>query len=226
MIRLEGVSKIYRGQNHALYDVSCEIGRGEFVFLVGPSGSGKSTFLRLLNRQEKPNSGSVFVAGKNVGRLRRWRVPSLRRNVGCVFQDYKLLPNKNVYKNVAFALEVLGHSKSYIRQQVSVILDLVGLADKAWDFPDELSGGEQQRVAVARAFINRPLVLLADEPTGNLDPQTSMGIMQLLMRISDTGTTIVMATHESRLVDMMKRRVLELSVDGELVRDESSGVYE
>ncbi len=226
MIRLEGVSKIYRGQNYALRNVSCEIKRGEFVFLVGPSGSGKSTFLRLLNRQEKPNSGSVFVAGRDVGQLRRWRVPSLRRNVGCVFQDYKLLPNKSVYKNVAFALEVLGDSKAHIRQQVSVILDLVGLADKAWDFPDELSGGEQQRVAVARAFINRPMVLLADEPTGNLDPQTSMGIMQLLMRISDTGTTIVMATHESQLVDMMKRRVLELSAGGELVRDESSGVYE
>jgi cell division transport system ATP-binding protein len=224
MILFEHVSKIYKGDVAALRDVSVDVGKGEFVFLVGPSGSGKSTFLRLLLREEVPTSGRVVVAGRDIGRLSSWKVPQLRRNIGCIFQDFKLLPNKTVYENVAFATEVVGRPRHVIRSQVPQILDLVGLARKAHRFPHELSGGEQQRVSIARAFVNRPLILLADEPTGNLDPQTTVGIMRLLDRINRTGTTVVMATHDQRIVDMMRRRVIELD-HGMLVRDQARGVY-
>ena len=225
MIRLEGVSKIFKGDVTALREVSVEIQRGEFVFLVGPSGSGKSTFLRLLNREEVADTGRLMVAGKDIGEMRSWKVPYLRREIGYVFQDYKLLSRKTVYENVAFGLEVSGRPRSVIRKQVPYILELVGLTPKAERFPDELSGGEQQRVSIARAFVNRPLILLADEPTGNLDPSTSVGIMRLLDRINRSGTTVVMATHDRGIVDTMRRRVIELD-RGVVVRDESRGVYE
>jgi cell division transport system ATP-binding protein len=224
MIRFENVTKVYKGDVVACRDLSLEIPKGEFVFLVGPSGSGKSTFLKLLLRDEVATSGRVLVAGRDIGRLGSWKVPQLRRNIGCVFQDFKLLPNKTVYENVAFALEVIGRPKHIIRTQVPQILDLVGLTKKAENFPTELSGGEQQRVSIARAFVNRPLILLADEPTGNLDPATTVGIMRLLDRINRTGTTVVMATHDQRIVDAMRRRVLELD-HGTLVRDQARGVY-
>jgi cell division transport system ATP-binding protein len=224
MIRFEDVSKTYKGDVLALRDVSMEILKGEFVFLVGPSGSGKSTFLKLLLRDEVATEGKVLVAGRDIGRLGTWKVPQLRRNIGCVFQDFKLLPNKTVYENVAFALEVIGRPKHIVRTQVPQILDLVGLTKKAQNFPTELSGGEQQRVSIARAFVNRPLILLADEPTGNLDPATTVGIMRLLDRINRTGTTVVMATHDQRIVDAMRRRVIELD-RGTLVRDQVRGVY-
>ena len=225
MIRLEGVSKIFKGDVTALREVSVEIQRGEFVFLVGPSGSGKSTFLRLLNREEVADTGRLMVAGKDIGEMRSWKVPYLRREIGYVFQDYKLLSRKTVYENVAFGLEVIGRPRSVIRKQVPFILELVGLTPKAERFPDELSGGEQQRVSIARAFVNRPLILLADEPTGNLDPSTSVGIMRLLDRINRSGTTVVMATHDRGIVDTMRRRVIELE-RGVVVRDESRGGYE
>ena len=225
MIRLEGVSKVFKGDVTALREVSVEIQRGEFVFLVGPSGSGKSTFLRLLNREEVPDSGRLMVAGKDIGEMRSWKVPYLRREIGYVFQDYKLLSRKTVYENVAFGLEVIGRPRSVIRKQVPYILELVGLTPKAERFPDELSGGEQQRVSIARAFVNRPLILMADEPTGNLDPSTSVGIMRLLDRINRSGTTVIMATHDRGIVDTMRRRVIELD-RGVVVRDESRGVYE
>ena len=224
MIRFEDVNKVYKGDLVALKDVSVEIAKGEFVFLVGPSGSGKSTFLKLLLRDEVATAGRVLVAGRDIGRLGAWKVPSLRRNIGCVFQDFKLLTNKTVYENVAFALEVIGRPKHIVRTQVPQILDLVGLGKKSENFPTELSGGEQQRVSIARAFVNRPLILLADEPTGNLDPATTVGIMRLLDRINRTGTTVVMATHDQRIVDAMRRRVLELD-HGALVRDQARGVY-
>jgi cell division transport system ATP-binding protein len=224
MIRFEDVNKVYKGDLVALKDVSVEISKGEFVFLVGPSGSGKSTFLKLLLRDEVATAGRVLVAGRDIGRLGAWKVPSLRRNIGCVFQDFKLLTNKTVYENVAFALEVIGRPKHIVRTQVPQILDLVGLGKKSENFPTELSGGEQQRVSIARAFVNRPLILLADEPTGNLDPATTVGIMRLLDRINRTGTTVVMATHDQRIVDAMRRRVLELD-HGALVRDQARGVY-
>jgi cell division transport system ATP-binding protein len=224
MIQLEAVSKIYKNEVLALHDVSCEIQKGEFVFLVGPSGSGKSTFIRLLNKEEQPDRGRIFVAGKDIGSLSSWKVPYLRRNIGCIFQDFKLLPNKTVSQNVAFALEVIGRPKHVIKTQVPAILELVGLTKKVDNYPDELSGGEQQRVSIARAFVNRPLILLADEPTGNLDPATSVGIMRLLDRINKTGTTVVMATHDRGIVDTMRRRVIELD-RGSLVRDQARGVY-
>ena len=224
MIRFEDVNKVYKGDVVALKDISVEIAKGEFVFLVGPSGSGKSTFLKLLLRDEVATAGRVLVAGRDIGRLGAWKVPSLRRNIGCVFQDFKLLPTKTVYENVAFALEVIGRPKHIVRTQVPQILDLVGLSKKSENFPTELSGGEQQRVSIARAFVNRPLILLADEPTGNLDPATTVGIMRLLDRINRTGTTVVMATHDQRIVDAMRRRVLELD-HGALVRDQARGVY-
>jgi cell division transport system ATP-binding protein len=224
MIRFEDVTKVYKGDVVALRDVSLEIAKGEFVFLVGPSGSGKSTLLRLLLRDEMSTSGQILVAGRDIGRLASWKVPQLRRNIGCVFQDYKLLPNKTVYENVAFALEVIGRPRSIVSTQVPQILDLVGLSKKSNNFPGELSGGEQQRVSIARAFVNRPLILLADEPTGNLDPATTVGIMRLLDRINRTGTTVVMATHDQRIVDAMRRRVLELD-HGSLIRDQARGVY-
>jgi cell division transport system ATP-binding protein len=224
MIRLDNVTKVYKNGATALRGVSAEIEKGEFVFLVGSSGSGKSTFMRLLLREELPTEGKVFVAGKNVPDLPRGKVPYLRRNIGCIFQDFKLLPNKTVYENVAFALDVIGRPKNVIGQQVPQILDLVGLTKKQEAFPSELSGGEQQRVSIARAFINRPLILLADEPTGNLDPNTSIGIMRLLERINRTGTTVLMATHDQGIVDSMRRRVIELD-RGTLVRDQARGVY-
>jgi cell division transport system ATP-binding protein len=224
MIRFEDVSKKYKGDVTALKDLSLEILKGEFVFLVGPSGSGKSTFLKLLLRDEVATSGRVLVAGRDIGRLGAWKVPQLRRNIGCVFQDFKLLTNKTVYENVAFALEVIGRPKHIVRTQVPQILDLVGLTKKADNFPTELSGGEQQRVSIARAFVNRPLILLADEPTGNLDQATTVGIMRLLDRINRTGTTVVMATHDQRIVDAMRRRVVELD-HGALMRDQVRGVY-
>jgi cell division transport system ATP-binding protein len=224
MIRFEDVSKTYKGDVTALKDLSLEILKGEFVFLVGPSGSGKSTFLKLLLRDEVATGGRVLVAGRDIGRLGAWKVPQLRRNIGCVFQDFKLLTNKTVYENVAFALEVIGRPKHIVRTQVPQILDLVGLTKKSDNFPTELSGGEQQRVSIARAFVNRPLILLADEPTGNLDPATTVGIMRLLDRINRTGTTVVMATHDQRIVDAMRRRVIELD-HGALMRDQVRGVY-
>src|SRR5262245_5429401 len=189
MIRFDDVTKVYKGEVVALRGFSLDIARGEFVFLVGPSGSGKSTFLKLLLRDEIATEGSVLVAGRDIARLGAWKVPQLRRNIGCVFQDFKLLPTKTVYENVAFALEVIGRPKHIVRTQVPQILDLVGLSKKAESFPTELSGGEQQRVSIARAFVNRPLILLADEPSGNLDPATTVGIMRLLDRINRTGTT-------------------------------------
>ncbi|HEY4402243.1 MAG TPA: cell division ATP-binding protein FtsE [Acidimicrobiia bacterium] len=224
MIRFEGVTKIYKGDVAALRDVSFDISKGEFVFVVGPSGSGKSTALRLLLREENSSSGRIIVAGRDISRLSSWKIPQLRRNVGCVFQDYKLLPNKTVYENVAFAQEVIGRPRHVIDAQVPQILDLVGLSRKTTRFPTELSGGEQQRVSIARAFVNRPLILLADEPTGNVDPATTVGIMRLLDRINRTGTTIVMATHDQRIVDAMRRRVIELD-HGHMVRDQARGVY-
>ncbi|MDG2160539.1 MAG: cell division ATP-binding protein FtsE [Acidimicrobiales bacterium] len=225
MIKLEGVSKVFKGDVVALKNATAEIQRGEFVFLVGPSGSGKSTFIRLLNREEVADEGRIMVAGKDLGSMSSWKVPYLRRNIGYIFQDYKLLPKKTVYENVAFGLEVIGRPRQVIRQQVPAILELVGLALKAERLPDELSGGEKQRVSIARAFVNRPLILLADEPTGNLDPGTSVGIMRLLDRINRSGTTVVMATHDRGVVDTMRRRVIELD-RGVITRDESRGVYE
>jgi cell division transport system ATP-binding protein len=224
MIKCEQVTKVYKDSVKALNDVSVEVTKGEFVFIVGPSGSGKSTFIRLLLKEEEPTSGSIFVAGKNIGKLSRWKVPELRRNIGTVFQDFKLLPNKTVFENVAFALEVIGKPKHVVDQRVPEILELVGLGEKLNNYPDELSGGEQQRVSVARAFVNRPLILLADEPTGNLDPATSVEIMKLLDRINRIGTTVIMATHDNAIVDAMRRRVIELD-GGRIVRDQSRGVY-
>ncbi|MCU1593482.1 MAG: cell division ATP-binding protein FtsE [Frankiales bacterium] len=225
MIRLEKVSKSYPTSTRpALDGVDVDIEKGEFVFLVGSSGSGKSTFLRLLLKEEVPTSGSVHVAGKDLSRLSHYKVPALRRQIGCVFQDFRLLPNKTVHQNVAFALEVIGKPQNIVNKVVPEVLDLVGLDGKAQRMPDELSGGEQQRVAVARAFVNRPMILIADEPTGNLDPTTSVGIMKLLDRINRTGTTVVMATHDAAIVDSMRRRVVELS-QGKVVRDQSRGVY-
>jgi cell division transport system ATP-binding protein len=225
VIRLDHVSKSYPTSTRpALDDVTVEIDKGEFVFLVGSSGSGKSTFLRLLLKEEIPTGGRVHVAGKDLTKLSSWKVPALRRSIGCVFQDFRLLPNKTVFQNVAFALEVIGKPSGVVHRVVPEVLELVGLEGKAKRMPDELSGGEQQRVAVARAFVNRPMILIADEPTGNLDPSTSVGIMKLLDRINRTGTTVVMATHDAAIVDSMRRRVVELA-DGRLVRDQVRGVY-
>jgi cell division transport system ATP-binding protein len=224
MIRLDNVTKVYKDSVKALVEVSLEIGKGEFVFLVGPSGSGKSTMIRLLLKEEEPTKGEIFVAGKNIGRLSPWKVPYLRRNIGTVFQDFKLLSDKTVFQNVAFALEVIGKAKHDIAVRVPEALDLVGLKGKVSNYPNELSGGEQQRVSIARAFVNRPLILLADEPTGNLDPGTSVDIMKLLDRINRTGTTVIMATHDNAIVDAMRRRVIELD-GGHLVRDQARGVY-
>jgi cell division transport system ATP-binding protein len=224
MIRFENVTKSYKVGSTALRNVSADVQKGEFVFLVGPSGSGKSTFLRLLLREEVPSDGRIVVAGRDISRMSHWKVPQLRRNIGTIFQDFKLLPTKTVYENVAFAMEVIGRPRNIIRAQVPQVLDLVGLAKKSGRFPNELSGGEQQRVSIARAFVNRPLIILADEPTGNLDPATTVGIMRILDRINRTGTTIVMATHDQRIVDAMRRRVVELD-HGSLVRDQARGVY-
>jgi len=225
MIRLQDVTKVYEGGTVAARDVNLDIQRGEFVFLVGPSGSGKSTLIRLMLRQEPITRGKIWVAGKDITALPNWKVPYLRRSIGTVFQDFKLLPNKTVAENIAFTLEVLGRPRSVIRPQVEQVLDLVGLDGKADRYPRQLSGGEQQRVSVGRAFVNRPPILLADEPTGNLDPATSVGIMKLLDRINRTGTTIVMATHDHAIVDAMQRRVVAVE-NGAVVRDDATGRYE
>ncbi len=224
MIRLENVSKVYKGSVVALRDISTDIQKEEFVFLVGSSGSGKSTFIKMLLKEEEPSEGTIYVAGKDIGQLPRWRVPYLRRNIGCVFQDFKLLANKTVRENVAFALEVIGRPKNIISQRVPAIIDLVGLTDKLNSMPHELSGGEQQRVCIARAMVNRPPILLADEPTGNLDPSTSADIMNLLERLNESGTTVLIATHDHAVVDRSRKRVIELD-GGKLVRDQVRGVY-
>ena len=226
MIRLEHVSKKYPSSTRpALDDVDVEIEKGEFVFLVGSSGSGKSTFLRLLLKEERADGrqGPRRRQGPHAA-VARGRCPALRRSIGCVFQDFRLLPNKNVSQNVAFALEVIGKPRHVVTKVVPEVLELVGLEGKGDRMPDELSGGEQQRVAIARAFANKPMILIADEPTGNLDPSTSVGIMKLLDRINRTGTTVVMATHDAAIVDSMRRRVVELSA-GRVVRDQTRGVY-
>ena len=224
MISVQHVTKTYRNGVTALEDVCVDIEKGEFVFIVGASGSGKSTFIRLLLKEEEATRGEIFVAGKHLAKLSAWKVPYLRRNIGTVFQDFKLLQDKTVFENIGFALEVIGKPKHIIDQRVPEILDLVGLGDKLNNYPDELSGGEQQRVSIARACVNRPLVLLADEPTGNLDPSTSVEIMRLLDRVNRIGTTVVMATHDQAIVDAMRRRVIELDT-GRVVRDQARGVY-
>ena len=225
MIRLQNVTKVYDGGVVAVKDASLEIAKGEFVFLVGPSGSGKSTLIRLMMREERPTDGDLWVAGKHASDLPSWKVPHLRRSIGTVFQDFKLLPNKTVYENVSFAMEVTGRARQVSRTQVPQVLKLVGLSAKADRYPRQLSGGEQQRVSLARAFVNRPLIVLADEPTGNLDPGTSVGIMRILDRINRTGTTVVMATHDHAIVDAMRRRVIQLD-GGHIVRDQTRGVYD
>ncbi len=224
MISVQHVTKTYKNGVTALDDVTVDIEKGEFVFIVGTSGSGKSTFIRLLLKEEEASRGDIHVAGKHLAKLSPWKVPYLRRNIGTVFQDFKLLQDKTVFDNVGFALEVIGKPKHVIDQRVPEILELVGLGDKLNNYPDELSGGEQQRVSIARACVNRPLVLLADEPTGNLDPSTSVEIMRLLDRVNRIGTTVVMATHDQAIVDAMRRRVIELDA-GKVVRDQVRGVY-
>ena len=225
MITFDDVSKVYPGQKKAaLRHVNISIDKGEFVFLVGASGSGKSTFMRLILREYRPTSGHIYVAGKDLSQLRQWKVPELRRQIGTVFQDFRLLPGKTVFENVAFALQVTGRPMAEIKRTVPEVLELVGLKGREERMADELSGGEQQRVAIARAFVGKPKILLADEPTGNLDPNTSVGIMKLLDRINRRNTTVVMATHDATVVDQMRRRVIEL-IDGQVVRDQKKGVY-
>ena len=225
MISLQHVTKTYKNGVTALTDVCVEVEKSEFVFIVGESGSGKSTMIRLLIREEDATKGQIFVGGKNLAKLSTWDVPKLRRNVGTVFQDFRLLQDKTVFENVGFALEVIGKPKHVIEQRVPEILEYVGLGDKLNNYPDELSGGEQQRVSIARACVNRPLVLLADEPTGNLDPNTSVDIMRLLDKVNRIGTTVVMATHDQAIVDAMRKRVIELDKGHVIVRDQSRGVY-
>jgi cell division transport system ATP-binding protein len=226
MIRFDSVSKSYAGNSRpALNNVSLEILKGEFVFLVGASGSGKSSFLRLVLKEEKPSKGQIHVLGQDLGRMSNRKVPYFRRNLGVVFQDFRLLPQKTVFDNVAFTLQVIGKSRGFIQEAVPDTLKMVGLGGKSGRFPHELSGGEQQRVAIARAIVNKPAVLLADEPTGNLDPATSAGIMTLLERINMNGTTVIMATHDAGIVDQMQRRVIEI-ISGQIVRDERRGGYQ
>ena len=224
MIKFEDVTKIYPPSTVGPEKVSIQIEKGEFVFLVGPSGSGKSTFIRLLIKELEPDRGRVSVGGRDLATLRRWKVPYLRRNIGCVFQDFKLLPNKTALENVMYALLVTGNANHDSKKKAIEILNLVGLGHKEESFPNQLSGGEQQRVSIARAFVNHPPLLIADEPTGNLDPETSMGIMQLLYRINKTGTTVLMATHDREMVDRMRRRVIALE-EGKVVRDQKRGGY-
>ena len=225
MIRIENVTKNYRGSSRpALSDVSLEIEKGDFVFLVGQSGSGKSSLLRLMLREDVPSAGAVYVLGENLVGIPSRRIPFFRRKLGVVFQDFRLLPNKTVAQNVAFSLEVIGKSAGFIQEAVPDVLRMVGLDGKAERFPNELSGGEQQRVALARAIVNKPALLLADEPTGNLDPATSNEIMALLERINESGTTVVMATHDRGIVDRMKKRVVEMN-QGQIVRDQRSAGY-
>ncbi|MGA0002944.1 MAG: cell division ATP-binding protein FtsE [Candidatus Nanopelagicales bacterium] len=225
MINFDNVSKQYKNSNTpALDGINLNIEQGEFVFLVGQSGSGKSSLLRLLLKEEKPSAGTVTVDGINVAKLPNRKVPAFRRTMGIVFQDFRLLPGKTVFDNVAFGMEVIGKSKKEIQQRIPALLDLVGLEEKAHRLPSELSGGEQQRVALARAFVNQPKLLLADEPTGNLDPSTSVGIMKLLDRINRTGTTIVMATHDVAIVDQMRKRIVQME-NGRIIRDQERGMY-
>ena len=226
VITFDHVTKIYPAQPNkpALSDISLQIYAGEFIFLVGHSGSGKTTFIRMLIHEVTPTEGHIYIANEDLTTMRNWRVPYLRRNIGCVFQDFKLLPNKTVFENGAFALEVIGKSRHVIKTQVPEVLRLVGLQDKLNKRPDQLSGGEQQRVSIARAIVNRPPLLICDEPTGNLDPQTSRGIMDLLERINRTGTTVLVATHDREMVDNMRRRVIALD-RGRLTRDQDRGVY-
>jgi cell division transport system ATP-binding protein len=225
MIRFDGVTKTYPGTSRpALNSVNLEVLKGEFVFLVGASGSGKSSFLRLVLKEDQPTKGAIHVLGQDLGSLSSGKVPYFRRSLGVVFQDFRLLPNKTVFDNVAFSLQVIGKSKGFIQEAVPDVLKMVGLAGKQGRFPHELSGGEQQRVAIARAIVNKPAILLADEPTGNLDPATSAGIMTLLASINANGTTVLMATHDAGIVDQMKRRVIEL-ISGQIVRDERQGGY-
>jgi cell division transport system ATP-binding protein len=224
MIEFRNVTKVYEDNNTALKNINLTIKKGEFIFLVGPSGSGKSTFIKLLIKEIPVTSGNIFVAGRNICNLKASRVPQLRRNIGYVFQDFKLLPNKTIFENIAFALEVIGKPSYVIKVQVPQVLKLVGLANKLNSYPHQLSAGEQQRVSIARAFVNRPPILLADEPTGNLDPATSEGIMRLLSRINLIGTTVTMATHDKSIVNSMRRRVVELE-EGEIIRDQKRGVY-
>jgi len=224
IIELRDVTKVYPGGHMALDRVSLAIARGEFVFLVGPTGCGKSTLIKLLIRELSATEGSVSIAGRDIGELSEKKIPLLRRNIGTVFQDFKLLPDRTVYDNVAYALQVIGASRAEIREQVPETLRLVGLSTKLHSFPDQLSGGEQQRVSIARAFVNHPPLLLADEPSGNLDPVTSIGVMQLLYRINKTGTTVLVVTHDREMVDSMRRRVIEI-YEGRVVRDEVSGGY-
>ncbi|MGQ9475186.1 MAG: cell division ATP-binding protein FtsE [Actinomycetota bacterium] len=218
------VTKIYKGNVYALEDVTLDVEKGEFVFLVGPSGSGKTTLIKLLIKEEEPTSGQIYIADTNISQLRKWKIPYLRRKIGCVFQDFKLLPHKTVFQNVAYAMEVTGKSRHLIEQQVPEVLKLVGLGHKLDAFPDELSGGEQQRVAIARAFINRPPILLADEPTGNVDPSLGEGIVRLLEKINSTGTTVIVATHDKNIVDAFRKRVIALE-NGRVIRDQDRGVY-
>ena len=225
MIVFEQVTKVYDPHIVALREVSLTIDKGEFVFLVGPSGSGKSTMMRLLLKELEPTDGRIIIGGRELNRLKRSKVPLLRRNVGCVFQDFKLLRDRSAFENIAYALRVQGESTASIRKKVPEVLALVGLAHKSASRPDELSGGEQQRVSIARAVVNHPPLLICDEPTGNLDPDTSVGIMQLLHRINTAGTTILMVTHDREMVDKMRKRVIALG-DGKIVRDERRGGYE
>ena len=225
VVEFDEVSKVYENGHVALERISMRVGRGEFVFLVGPTGCGKSTCIRLLMKELEPTSGIVAVAGRDLAKISAKRLPYMRRNIGVIFQDYKLLPNRTVYANVAYALEVIGESRDSIRRKVPDILRLVGLSTKLHNYPDELSGGEQQRVSIARAFVNHPPLLLADEPTGNLDPETSIGIMQLIYRINRTGTTVLVATHDREMVDKMRRRVIELN-QGRIIRDQVAGMYQ
>jgi cell division transport system ATP-binding protein len=218
------VTKVYKGNVYALEDVTVDIERGEFAFLVGPSGSGKSTFIKLLIKEEEPTGGQIYIADTNINQMRKWKVPYLRRKIGCVFQDFKLLPHKTVYQNVAYAMEVTGKAHRLAEQQVPEVLKLVGLGHKLDSFPDELSGGEQQRVAIARAFINRPPILLADEPTGNVDPSLADGIVRLLEKINDSGTTVIMATHDKEIVNTFRKRVIAME-NGRIIRDQDRGVY-
>jgi cell division transport system ATP-binding protein len=224
IIELRDVTKVYPGGHMALDRVSLAVNRGEFAFLVGPTGCGKSTLIKMLIRELSATEGTVNIAGRDIGALPEKKIPQLRRNIGTVFQDFKLLPDRTVYDNVAYALQVIGASRSAIRRQVPETLRLVGLSTKLHNYPDQLSGGEQQRVSIARAFVNHPPLLLADEPSGNLDPITSIGVMQLLYRINKTGTTVVVVTHDREMVDNMRRRVIEL-YEGRVVRDEVSGGY-
>ncbi|HEX8647636.1 MAG TPA: cell division ATP-binding protein FtsE [Thermoleophilaceae bacterium] len=224
VIELREVTKVYDGGSIAVDRVSLQVGRGEFAFLVGPTGCGKSTLMRMLMKELEPSRGEILIAGRKLNDIPRKKVPQLRRNIGVIFQDFKLLPNRTVYQNVAYSLQVIGEGRQAIRKKVPEILRLVGLSTKLHSYPDQLSGGEQQRVSIARAFVNHPPLLLADEPTGNLDPETSIGIMQLIYRINRTGTTVLVATHDREMVDKMRRRVVELS-EGRVIRDDESGLY-